>query len=120
MMRYSKEGLWVQPLGNQRYRIGLSPKGQDDLGEIAFCEFLVVDELVQHDSFLGVEAAKAVTELPAPLNGKVVHWHEAVLDCPALLNDPDPEKNWVVCITANDEEYAQLQPEDSPFFSAGK
>ncbi|MGB7460202.1 MAG: glycine cleavage system protein H, partial [Carnobacterium jeotgali] len=36
-MRYSENGLWVLKEGDN-YRIGLSEKGQDDLGEVMFVE----------------------------------------------------------------------------------
>ena len=39
MKKYSENGLWIKKEGEE-YVIGLSPKGQDDLGDVSFVEFL--------------------------------------------------------------------------------
>lgn len=37
MKKYSENGLWIKKEGEE-YIIGLSPKGQDDLGDVSFVE----------------------------------------------------------------------------------
>ena len=70
MIKYSENGLWIKQEEN-RYTVGISPKGQDDIGDVSFVELFVQESLTTEDSFMSVEAAKAVTELFAP--GHEVH-----------------------------------------------
>ena len=97
-MIYSENGFWIEQLDDQ-YIIGLSTKGQDDLGLISFVEFSHDEYLTVDNPFLSVEAAKAVTDLMVPLAGKVVCWHEEAEDNPDLLNDLDRNHNWIVKLT---------------------
>lgn len=106
MIKYSENGLWIERLA-QRYRIGLSSKGQDELGNVGFVELFKSTALVKNESFMSVEAAKAVTELISPLSGTVVSWHEELENEPELLNEHDPEKNWIVVLENVAEEDAQ-------------
>ncbi|SEK94368.1 glycine cleavage system H protein [Carnobacterium iners] len=102
-MKYSENGLWILKTGNN-YRIGLSEKGQDDLGEVMFIEVLShVTRVEQNETLIDLEGAKAVTELTSPLAGKVVSYHKALADEPEKLNSVDKEFNWIVELTDVDE-----------------
>ena len=105
-MKYSDLGFWIEQRGEE-YVIGLSEKGQDDLGSISFVQFSHDDALAIEEPFLSVEAAKAEVDLTPPLSGKVIEWHEACEDNPALLNDTNNENNWLVKITDVDEQAFQ-------------
>ncbi|MGY0400696.1 glycine cleavage system protein H [Carnobacterium jeotgali] len=95
-MRYSENGLWVLKEGDN-YRIGLSEKGQDDLGEVMFVELPnTLAEVRENDVLLGVEGAKAVTELLSPLTGIVVQFHTELTDNPEKLNSTDKKDNWIL------------------------
>jgi len=95
-MRYSENGLWVLKEG-ENYRIGLSEKGQDDLGEVMFVELPnTLAEVKESDVLLGVEGAKAVTELLSPLTGVVVKFHTDLTDDPEKLNSTDKKDNWIL------------------------
>ena len=37
MIKYSENGLWIKQEEN-RYTVGISPKGQDDIGDVSFVE----------------------------------------------------------------------------------
>lgn len=102
-MKYSTNGLWI--LKEQEiYRIGLSEKGQDDLGEVMFIDIPSdVTKIEKDENLIGVEGAKAVTELTAPFAGDVVSFHEALADEPEKLNSLNKEDNWIVKLTAVDE-----------------
>ena len=102
-MKYSENGLWILKTG-QQYRIGLSEKGQDDLGEVMFIEVpSQVTRIEKNETVIGLEGAKAVTELTSPFAGKVVSYHEALADEPEKLNSTDKESNWIVELTDVDE-----------------
>ena len=102
-IKYSENGLWILKK-DKNYRIGLSEKGQDDLGEVMFIDVPSdVTKLALDESLIGVEGAKAVTELTAPLAGSVVSYHEALADEPEMLNSAEKENNWIVELTDVDE-----------------
>jgi len=91
MKKYSENGLWIKQDGAE-YVIGLSPKGQDDLGDVSFVELLKSESVTPDDSIISVEAAKAVTELLAPLSGTVVAFHDELEENPEFLNELEEEK----------------------------
>ena len=95
--------------------IGLSPKGQDDLGDVSFVELLKNEVVTTEDSIISVEAAKAVTELLSPLSGTVVVFHDDLEENPEFLNELAEEKNWILCLTGVDEAaFNALLDEDLP------
>jgi len=114
MKKYSENGLWIKQDGSE-YVIGLSPKGQDDLGDVSFVELLKSEAVTPEDSIISVEAAKAVTELLAPLSGTVVAFHDELEENPEFLNELAEEKNWIVRLNGVDEaEFNALLDEDLP------
>lgn len=117
-VRYSKNGLWVEKDGDN-YRMGLSAKGQDDIGEVMFAELPeVMDTIKADETIIGVEGAKAVTELTSPLSGKVVRVHKEVEDEPEKLNDESKEENWIMELTdVPEEDFVNLPEEMEPIES---
>ena len=109
-LKYSSNGLWVAKK-DDNYRVGLSEKGQDDIGEIMFADMpKEITALKVGDSLLGVEGAKAVTELESPLSGDVVQFNEVLLNNPEKLNSEDQESNWIVELTNVDaNEFEKLE-----------
>ena len=53
MKKYSENGLWIKQDGSE-YVIGLSPKGQDDLGDVSFVELLKAEAVTPEDSIISV------------------------------------------------------------------
>lgn len=109
-LKYSSNGLWVAKNGD-KYRVGLSEKGQDDIGEIMFADMPKdIKFLKVGDSLLGVEGAKAVTELESPLSGEVVQFNESLLNSPEKLNSENQENNWIVELTnISKNDFEQLE-----------
>ena len=94
--KYTDTGLYIEQVG-ENYRIGLSEKGQDDVGEVMFVELPEFGDSVQiSDTLIGLEGAKAVTEIVVPINGKVEKVHMELEDDYSLLNSTDREDNWII------------------------
>ncbi|MGX7419903.1 glycine cleavage system protein H [Carnobacterium gallinarum] len=108
-VRYSENGLWVEKI-SEGYKIGLSAKGQDDLGEVMFVDITPETTVVaKDDTLIGVEASKAVTELTAPFKGTVLTWHTALSENPEFLNSTDSKENWIVVLTdVSETEFTNL------------
>jgi len=64
------------------------------------------DELTSGDSFGSVESVKTVSELYAPLSGKVVEVNEELEDSPEFVNESSYDKAWMVKVELSDK--AQL------------
>ncbi|MDE1548372.1 glycine cleavage system protein H [Jeotgalibaca caeni] len=110
-MKFTDTGFWISKEGNE-YTIGLSEKGQDDLGEVGFVSLATEEALTTESVLLSVEAAKAVSSLPAPLAGNVVRYNMELEDNPEYLNSPEATKNWIAVLTdVNEAEYHALNDE---------
>ena len=108
-VKYSQDGFWVEKKETY-YIIGLSDKGQDDLGEVNFVDLPAVGSIQKGEVLLGVEAAKAVTELSVPVSGTITEINEALEDEPSQLDSHDIQKNWIVKMTdVSEEEFLALE-----------
>ena len=67
VIKYSEEGFWIEK-SDDTFTIGLSDKGQDDLGEVSFVDLPSEGAVKKDEVLIGVEAAKAVTELTLPVS----------------------------------------------------
>lgn len=120
-LRYSDEHEWVKD-EDGKLRIGITHFAQSELGDIVFVELPEVgDEVVANDPFGSVESVKTVSELYAPLSGKVVEVNEDLSDNPEFVNESPYEKAWMIVIEPSDsseldnlmsaEDYAKMTNE---------
>lgn len=102
-LRYSKEHEWVKVEG-ETARIGITDFAQAELGDIVFVELPQVgDELKKDQPFGSVESVKTVSELYAPVSGKVVEVNSELEDSPEFVNESPYEKAWMVVIESPSE-----------------
>ncbi len=102
-LRYSKEHEWVKVEGATA-RIGITDFAQAELGDIVFVELPQVgDELKKDQPFGSVESVKTVSELYAPLSGKVVEVNSELEDSPEFVNESPYENAWMVVIESPSE-----------------
>jgi len=101
-LRYSEEHEWVEVSGNKA-RIGITDFAQHELGDIVFVELPEVgDTISANEPFGSVESVKTVSELYAPISGKVVAINENLSDSPELVNESLFEGAWMVDIEIED------------------
>ncbi len=121
-LRYSEEHEWVKTEGNT-VRIGITHFAQSELGDIVFVELPEVGDTVTADEPFGsVESVKTVSELYAPVSGKVVEVNEELNDSPEFVNESPYEKAWMVVVEPTDasevdklmtaEQYEEMINED--------
>ncbi|HHQ7378961.1 TPA: glycine cleavage system protein GcvH [Staphylococcus aureus] len=102
-LKYSKEHEWVKVEGNVA-TIGITEYAQSELGDIVFVELPETDdEINEEDTFGSVESVKTVSELYAPISGKVVEVNEELEDSPEFVNESPYEKAWMVKVEISDE-----------------
>ncbi|MGH2319333.1 glycine cleavage system protein GcvH [Planococcus sp. SE5232] len=103
-LRYSKEHEWVK-IEDGNARIGITHFAQAELGDIVFVELPQVgDELKKDQPFGSVESVKTVSELYAPISGKVVEVNSELEDSPEFVNESPYEQAWMVVIEAPSED----------------
>src|SRR4051794_4374405 len=121
-LRYSEEHEWVKTEGGN-VRVGITDFAQHELGDIVFVELPEVgDELKADEPFGSVESVKTVSELYAPISGKIVEVNEDLSDDPQFVNESPYEKAWMVIIEPTDvsevdklmsaEQYEEMIKED--------
>ena len=102
-LKYSKDHEWVK-IEDNTATIGITEYAQNELGDIVFVELPEVDdEINEGDTFGSVESVKTVSELYAPLSGKVLEANEELEDSPEFVNESPYEKAWMVKIEVTDE-----------------
>ncbi|GGA99460.1 glycine cleavage system protein GcvH [Macrococcus hajekii] len=108
-LKYSKDHEWVKTEGNVK-TIGITDFAQSELGDIVFVELPEVgDDITVGQPFGSVESVKTVSELYAPLSGKVVEVNSELEDSPEFVNESPYENAWMVKVeTENDDELNEL------------
>jgi glycine cleavage system H protein len=102
-LRYSEDHEWIKVEGN-KVRIGITAFAQSELGDIVFMELPEVgDEITLGESFGSVESVKTVSELNAPISGKIVEINEELGDEPQFVNESPYEKGWMIVVELSDE-----------------
>ncbi len=97
-LKYSKEHEWVKD-ENGNYRIGITHFAQSELGDIVFVELPEEgDDIAAGESFGSVESVKTVSELYAPISGKVLEVNEELEDSPELVNESPYEEAWMIVV----------------------
>lgn len=121
-LRYSEEHEWVKEEGGN-YRVGITHFAQSELGDIVFVELPEVGDTVTADEPFGsVESVKTVSELYAPISGKVLEMNEDLVDNPEYVNESPYEKAWMIVIEPSNaseldelmtaEQYEEMTKED--------
>ncbi|TCP59385.1 glycine cleavage system H protein [Tumebacillus sp. BK434] len=101
-LKYSKEHEWVRVDGNRAY-IGITDFAQSELGDIVFVE-LPEDggEITANTTFGTVESVKTVSDLYAPVSGKIVEINAALNDAPEKVNESPYEDAWMLVVELTD------------------
>lgn len=112
--KFSEEHEWVKD-EDGKVRIGITEFAQSELGDIVFVELPEVgDELEADEPFGSVESVKTVSELYAPISGKVVEINGELEDSPELVNESPHDKAWMIVIDpSNPEEMDELMDADA-------
>jgi glycine cleavage system H protein len=101
-LRYTQEHEWARKKG-RTIVVGITEFAQDQLGDVVYLELPEVGDLVKRgESFGVVESTKAVSELFAPVSGKIVEVNDPLSDAPETVNDDPYEEGWMVAIEPSD------------------
>ncbi|HAI52003.1 MAG: glycine cleavage system protein GcvH [Limnochordia bacterium] len=99
---YTKEHEWVLVKGSV-VRVGISDYAQNELGDIVFVDLPSVGDVVEEgEGFAVLESVKAVSDVYAPVSGRIVAVNEALEDSPELINESPLDKGWIAEIELDD------------------
>lgn len=95
--RYSKSHEWVGIEADGKALVGLTDFAQAQLGDVVFIDLPKVGTIVEQSKKFGeIESVKAVSELYAPVSGKVVGVNEEAVKQPELVNQSPYGKGWLL------------------------
>ena len=101
-LRYTRDHEWARPKGTAVV-VGITDFAQDQLGDVVYVELPAVgDEVKKGESFGVVESTKAVSELFAPVSGKVVEVNDPLVETPETVNEDPYEEGWLIAIEPSD------------------
>lgn len=103
-LRYSKEHEWIDASAPGAAAVGITDYAQSHLGDVVYLDLQVKagDVLAKEQTFATVESVKAVSEIYAPVAGKVVEVNSALADKPETLNSDPYGEGWLVKIQVAD------------------
>ena len=105
-LRYTKDHEWARRDGGTVV-VGVTAHAQEALGDVVYVELPKVGDTMTAGSPFGVvESTKAVSELFAPISGKVTKVNSALADEPSNINTDPYGKGWIVEVAPS--EPAQL------------
>ncbi|MEP7064898.1 MAG: glycine cleavage system protein GcvH [Gemmatimonadota bacterium] len=109
-LRYSSEHEWLAPAGKTA-KVGITGYAAEHIGDIVFVELPKIgSEVTAGSSFGVIEAVKSVSELFAPVSGKVVAINERVAKEPELVSADPYGAGWLIEVElSNDGEMSALK-----------
>ena len=95
-LKYTKEHEWVSEVSTKRYRVGITDYAQVALGDIVYIQLPKLGDQISAGKVCGeVESTKSVSEIYAPLSGKVVSVNDALDSAPETLNKEPYGAGWI-------------------------
>ncbi|HYR96621.1 MAG TPA: glycine cleavage system protein GcvH [Candidatus Binatus sp.] len=103
-VRYTKEHEWLRLEGNDGV-VGITDFAQDALGDVVFVELPTVGAtLSQGQTFGVVESNKTVSDLFAPVSGRVTAVNHVLRDEPERVNADPYGEGWMIRIALSRRE----------------
>ena len=102
-LHYTAEHEWVRRSGEDTVRIGITDFAQSALGDVVFVQLPDAgSEVAAGESFGEVESTKSVSDLYAPVSGKVVAVNSELESNPQLVNSDPYGAGWLLDVQASD------------------
>jgi glycine cleavage system H protein len=101
--RYTSDHEWAKENGGE-VLVGITAFAVDQLGDITLVNLDVKagDELVAGKAFGTIESVKTLSDLFAPLSGKVTRVNAALETKPELVNEDCWGEAWMIAIVPSD------------------
>jgi glycine cleavage system H protein len=111
-LQYTKEHEWVSETSTNVFRMGITDYAQGALGDIVYVQLPKVGESVIADKVCGeVESTKSVSEIFAPVTGKIVAINDSLGQSPETINSEPYGAGWLAEIEVTSAPDGLLSPE---------
>jgi glycine cleavage system H protein len=102
-LKYTQEHEWIR-IDGKKAVVGITEFAQEQLGDIVFVELPEVDSEIEQESPFGVvESVKTVSDLYAPVSGKVTAVNKDLETNPEKVNIEPYGGGWVVEVELSNE-----------------
>jgi glycine cleavage system H protein len=100
--RYTREHEWVRLDGGEAL-VGVTDHAQRELGDVVYVELPAVGaDLARGRPFGVVESVKSVSDLFAPVAGRVLRINGRLADEPELVNRDPYGEGWMIALQPSD------------------
>ena len=111
-LKYTKEHEWVCELPTGNITMGITDFAQGALGDIVYVQLPKIGEQVVSGKVCGeVESTKSVSEIFAPVSGKVIAINDSLSNSPELINSDPYNAGWLVEIELSETATDLLTPD---------
>jgi glycine cleavage system H protein len=94
-LRFAASHEWVSD--DNPATVGISQFAQDQLGDVVFVELPKVGtEIAAGEIFGSVESVKTVSDLYAPISGRVAAVNDELVNKPELVNSSPYDDGWLI------------------------
>ncbi|MGF3554618.1 MAG: glycine cleavage system protein GcvH [Thermoplasmatota archaeon] len=102
-LKYTETHEWLK-LSGENAKIGITDHAQSQLTDIVFVELPKIGkEVKKGEELCVVESVKSVSEIYAPVSGKVVNINKKLEDAPEIINKSPYDDGWLVEIKIKDK-----------------
>jgi glycine cleavage system H protein len=103
-LRYTREHEWARiDLKQKIATIGVTEYAAEHMGDVVHVDLPEEGaEVAREEPFGSVESVKAVSDLFAPLTGKVIEINDDLMDSPEMVNEDPYGEAWMVKIQITD------------------
>ena len=102
-IKYTKEHEWISVVNNIG-TIGITDYAQGELGDVVFVDIDPnIGEVKKGESIGTIEAVKTVSDIFAPVSGKVVEVNKGLTNTPEVVNSDPYGLGWMVKIEIKDQ-----------------
>lgn len=102
-LRYTKDHEWVRPTGDA-WAVGITHFAVEQLGDITLVDLPREGDMITKGQRFGtIESVKSVSDLYAPLSGKVVKVNDGLRDQPELINSDCYAGAWMIEVAPSDK-----------------
>jgi glycine cleavage system H protein len=113
-LKYTNSHEWLR-LEDKIAKVGITDHAQSELTDIVFVELPEVGkEIKKGDELCVVESVKSVSEIYAPISGKIANINKNLEESPETINESPYDEGWLVEIEIGDDSEVKklLDPDD--------
>jgi glycine cleavage system H protein len=102
-LKYTDSHEWLR-LEEKIAKVGITDHAQSELTDIVFVELPEIGkEIKKGDELCVVESVKSVSEIYAPISGKIANINKSLEDSPETINESPYDEGWLVEIEIEDD-----------------